>query len=1196
METKTQVLRRLTMLAAALLATGASWAQSDVTQPADPIIASSSNSPGSEGVANAIDGKTTKYLNFDSRTANFKPSGFVVSPSAGLTRVTGMTIQAANDAPERDPKIVTLEGSNDAAITNYASGTWEAITTITTAPFATRFSTQTFSFENKKPYKHYRWVATETATPNTCCMQVAEVELLGTVVPGDITQPGDPVFASSSNSPGSEGVANAIDDKTTKYLNFDSRTANFKPSGFVVSPAAGRTLVTGLTLQAANDAPERDPKTVTLEGSNDAATNYTDGTWTMITTISNIPPFATRFSKQTFLFDNHTPYRSYRWVATETQTPNTCCMQIAEVELLGTGAPTDITQPGDKIVASSSNSPGSEGVANAIDNKTTKYLNFDSRTANFKPSGFVVTPAVEGEVVIGMTIQAANDAPERDPKVVRLEGSNDTNEVTSFDSGTWEQIATITTAPFATRFSSQEFYFPNAKTYRHYRWTALETATPNTCCMQVAEVELLAVTASAPPNARFVSQPTDTPVLAGQSATFFTEVNGPWPLQWYVNGVKIAGATGKSYTTATVDAVNTTNIYTVEIVGREMSQPVRAVVFTPSATRSIGIQFEGGGANGAPTPMLKTDIAGVHPQAYWNVGAAQTGDLPDFNVDPALPLLDSSNQESTITVNWATGAEWGSGTGVETPTQRMLNGIIGNGGVNADNPGTLTFSNVPDGAHSVLIYAVSPPLQFQTVRYKITGTTEQTTFARVMNSDEYNAAPGFYRAVSTTQAGATIANFIRFDNVRPANGVIMLEVATVAGSGQASGMNAIQLVLNAVSPGAPPVITADPQPTVAAIGGTARLSVTATGQNLTYQWRKNGRNLSNGGGVSGATTANLVISDFNENSPGVYSVAVFNPAGSTVSGNASVRLSTFNITQDLGVYLALNETSGTTAANTATGGRPGTVVGTPSWGAGRIGGSFGFDGGTYLIVTNYTKARNEFGLSGWFNVDPSVTTPVAFARNAEGNLTVGFETAGQFELGLVADATSGALHLQATVVAGPNFVTLRAPEPFTLGSWQHVAVSADGAQMRLYVNGAQVASTDYSGAINTPAVQSLTLGARVARNADSGQLELDADPQALIGRIDDFALWGRALTADEVNKIRTAGNAGQAVTTVVPTPPAADPTIRIASANGAITITFDGGVLQSSATASGPYENVAGATSPYTVNANERMRFFRVRR
>ena len=47
-------------------------------------------------------------------------------------------------------------------------------------------------------------------------MQIAEVELLGAVPPADVTSPGDTVIASSANSPGSEGVANAIDGQPTK--------------------------------------------------------------------------------------------------------------------------------------------------------------------------------------------------------------------------------------------------------------------------------------------------------------------------------------------------------------------------------------------------------------------------------------------------------------------------------------------------------------------------------------------------------------------------------------------------------------------------------------------------------------------------------------------------------------------------------------------------------------------------------------------------------------------------------------------------------------------------------------------------------------------------------------------------------------------------------------------------------------------
>ncbi|MGZ8920822.1 MAG: hypothetical protein ACXW3L_07550, partial [Limisphaerales bacterium] len=191
-----------------LASTTALWAQSDVTQPGDPLIASSSNSPGSEGVANAIDNQQTKYLNFDSRTPEpTPPSGFVVTPSVGVTRVTGMRIQTANDGPERDPKIVTLEGSNDSTVTTFAGGNWEMITTIDVPAVTGRFLTRSFSFENFKAYKHYRWTSVTTASPNGCCMQVAEVELLGTVLPPDVTQPGDPIIPSSSNSPGSEGVA-----------------------------------------------------------------------------------------------------------------------------------------------------------------------------------------------------------------------------------------------------------------------------------------------------------------------------------------------------------------------------------------------------------------------------------------------------------------------------------------------------------------------------------------------------------------------------------------------------------------------------------------------------------------------------------------------------------------------------------------------------------------------------------------------------------------------------------------------------------------------------------------------------------------------------------------------------------------------------------------------------------------------------
>lgn len=81
----------------------------------------------------------------------------------------------------------------------------------------------------------------------------------------------------------------------------------------------------------------------------------------------------------------------------------------------------------------------------------------------------------------------------------------------------------------------------------------------------------------------------------------------------------------------------------------------------------------------------------------------------------------------------------------------------------------------------------------------------------------------------------------------------------------------------------PPAISAQPANASATAGGTATFSVTATGLQLAYQWKKNGA------AVAGATSASyttpvLTVGD----NQAVYTVTVTNPAGNVTSSGATL--------------------------------------------------------------------------------------------------------------------------------------------------------------------------------------------------------------------------------------------------------------------------------------------------------------------
>jgi hypothetical protein len=128
---------------------------------------------------------------------------------------------------------------------------------------------------------------------------------------------------------------------------------------------------------------------------------------------------------------------------------------------------------------SNSTSPSNEQPKHAIDgNPRTKYLNFGAAG-----SGIVIHVPGPAKLLRGLGLTSGNDAPERDPSEVLIEGS--------LDGKNFERITQQKLAPFRDRFENQRIHFDNLAAYRHFRITFTKIAA-NTNAMQVAEVQLLA--------------------------------------------------------------------------------------------------------------------------------------------------------------------------------------------------------------------------------------------------------------------------------------------------------------------------------------------------------------------------------------------------------------------------------------------------------------------------------------------------------------------------------------------------------------------------------------------------------------------------------------------------------------------------------------------------------------------------------
>ena len=201
--------------------------------------------------------------------------------------------------------------------------------------------------------------------------------------------------------------------------------------------------------------------------------------------------------------------------------------------------------------------------------------------------------------------------------------------------------------------------------------------------------------------------------------------------------------------------------------------------------------------------------------------------------------------------------------------------------------------------------------------------------------------------------------------------------------------------------------------------------------------------------------------------------------------------------------------SGTTAYDRSGNANNGTLTGSPSLIAGRIGQGMSFDGvNDYANITSADsiKFTSTFSASAWINPDSITVTEKFSGIVGKG----GYGLNSGWELVLNRDNTgAAAIGTLGFVVKQTDVYTSTV---LSVGRWYHVVVTFDGSTKRIYLNG--VLDNSEAGGSFTADDQLVYIGVRNPAEYHFGYFE---------GDMDDVRIYNRALSTSEIQMLYNIG-------------------------------------------------------------------------
>ncbi|MBW8781514.1 MAG: alginate lyase family protein [Verrucomicrobia bacterium] len=286
--------------------------------------------------------------------------------------------------------------------------------------------------------------------------------------------------------------------------------------------------------------------------------------------------------------------------------------------------------------------------------------------------------------------------------------------------------------------------------------------------------------------------------------------------------------------------------------------------------------------------------------------------------------------------------------------------------------------------------------------------------------------------------------------------------------------------------------------------GAVDLGWTAASTATTYNIK---RSTTSGGGYTTITTG-VTTTTYSDTTAVDGTTYYYVVSGTNLGGegtNSSEAAVTFTQPK---AYLKFDETSGTTAADATGNGWTGTLVNGPTWSTGRSNNTVDMDGSDDYVSlpSGVVNGLTTCTLMAWVNLDATANWARVFDFGT-GTTNYMFLT--------VKNGSPGKMRFAIRTASVSEQIIDGTALP--IGGWHHVVVTLNGATGTLYLDGVQAGQN--TAMTLTPS----SLGNTTLNYLGKSQFSADA---YLTGRVDEFRIYGRALSATELTSLIATSPSG----------------------------------------------------------------------